>query len=219
MEVAVFFQRRHLRTQRGAHGFQRGTGAQRRMEVAALRRGQQFDADHVGRVLGHLHQPACAVRGHRHMVFLVGRGRDRVNAGGVGALLVFRDQRGSSHLRNHETGIQTGTWGQEGGQAGQRRIDQHRQAALADRTDLAHRHRQHVGGEGHRLGVEVAAGQRFAGIGEHQRIVGHAVGFDFQRGRGLAQDIQRRAHHLRLAAQAVRVLHAHVVVAVRFADA
>ena len=57
------------------------------------------------------------------------------------------------------------------------------------------------------------------GLGEYQRIVGDAVGFDFQRGRCLAQDVQCRAHHLWLAAQAVRVLHAHVVVAVRFADA
>ncbi len=72
-----------------AHVFQRGAGAQRRMEITALRSGQQLDADHVGGVLGHLHQPACAMRDHRHMVFLVGRGRDRVNAGGVGALLVF----------------------------------------------------------------------------------------------------------------------------------
>ncbi len=218
MEIAVVLQRRHLRAQQRACRFQCGAGGQRRVEVAALRGGQQFDADHVGRVLGHRQQAACAVRGHRHVVFLVGRGRDRIDAGRVGALLVLRHQRRGGDLRDHEAGIEPWLRGQERWQPGQRRIHQHGHAALADRTDLADRQRQHVGGEGHRLGVEVAAGQRLAGVAEHQRIVGHAVGLDRQRGRGLAHHVQRRAHHLRLAAQAVRILHAHIVVAVRIAD-
>ena len=54
--------------------------------------------------------------------------------------------------------------------------------------------------------------------GEDQRIVGDAVGFGFQRVGRLAQHVERRAHDLRLAAQAVRILHALVADAVRGAD-
>ena len=45
-------------------------------------------------------------------------------------------------------------------------------------------------------------------VGEDQRIVGDAVGLDRQRRGGLAQQVERGAHHLRLAAQAIGVLHA-----------
>ena len=81
----------------------------------------------------------------------------------------------------------------------------------ASDADLADGERDDIGGEGDGLGVKVAAGQRFVGVGEDQRIVGHAVGLACQRRGGLAQDIERRAHHLRLAAQAIGVLHALVV--------
>ena len=40
---------------------------------------------------------------------------------------------------------------------GERRIDHQRHPALRDRADLGDRQRDDVGGEGHRLGVEVAA--------------------------------------------------------------
>ena len=49
MEVAVVVEVRHLGAQQRAHGLQRRAGAQRRMEVAALRGGEQFDADDGGR--------------------------------------------------------------------------------------------------------------------------------------------------------------------------
>ena len=75
-----------------------------------------------------------------------------------------------------------------------------------------------VGGEGDRLGVEVAAGQRFAGVGEDQRIVGDAVGLGLQRRRGLAQQVEHGAHDLRLAAQAVGILHPLVADQMRGAD-
>src|SRR3546814_3755943 len=75
-----------------------------------------------------------------------------------------------------------------------------------------------VGGEGDRLGVEITAGERLIGLREDQRIVGHAVRLDRQRRRGLAQQVERGAHDLRLAAQAIGVLHARVAVAVTGAD-
>ena len=101
---------------------------------------------------------------------------------------------------------------------GQRRIDQHGDAPLGERADLADRQRDHVGGERHRLGVEIAAGQRGIVLGKDQRIVGDAVGLGLQRVGRLAQHVERGAHHLRLAAQAVRVLHALVADEVRGAD-
>ena len=107
---------------------------------------------------------------------------------------------------------------QERRQAGQRRIDQHGDAALGERADLADRQRDHVGGEGDRLGVEIAARQRLVGVGEDQRIVGDAVGLVGERRRGLAQEIEAGAHHLRLAAQAIGVLHPLVAGDVRGAD-
>src|SRR3546814_1345001 len=82
---------------------------------------------------------------------------------------------------------------------------------------LAHRHGQHVGGEGDRLGVEVAAGDAVVAVGEDQRIVGDAVRFDFEGAGDMAHQVERRAHHLRLAAKAVGVLYL-LAVGVRLAD-
>ena len=69
----------------------------------------------------------------------------------------------------------------------------------------------HVGGEGHRLGVEIAAGQGLAGVCEDQRVVGDPVGLVAECRRGLTQDIEGGAHHLGLAAQAIGVLHPLIV--------
>ena len=44
-------------------------------------------------------------------------------------------------------------------------------------------------------------------VAENQRVIGHGVRLDQQRARGVVNQIQTRAHHLRLATQAVRVLH------------
>ena len=65
--------------------------------------------------------------------------------------------------------------------------------------------------------VEVAAGDDLAGIGEHQRIVGHRVGFGQQDLRRVPHLVEAGAHHLRLAAQAVGILHARAIL-VRFAN-
>ena len=88
-----------------------------------------------------------------------------------------------------------------------------RRSAIAPISAIAQRHR--VGGQRHRLGVEVAAGDHRAVVGEHQRVVGHRVGLAQQHQRGMAQLVEAGAHHLRLAAQAVRVLHAVVAFEVR----
>ena len=93
-----------------------------------------------------------------------------------------------------------------------------RDAALGQRADFGGGQCEVVGGERDRLGVEVAARQHFAGVRENQRIVGDGIGFQQQHVGGVAHLVQTRAHHLRLAAQAVRVLHL-VAIGVRNVDA
>ena len=75
------------------------------------------------------------------------------------------------------------------------------------RADLAHRHGDGVGGEGDRLGVEIAAADGDILILEHDRIVGHRARLDGQGAGGVGEEVEARAHHLRLAAEAVGVLH------------
>ena len=76
---------------------------------------------------------------------------------------------------------------QEGRQAAHLRVDQHGGAPLGDRADLAQRHRDHVRGEGHRLGVEIAAGDGAVLVRKDERIVGDRVGLDGQSPRGIAR--------------------------------
>ena len=137
------------------------TGFQRRVEIAALRRGKQLDADHGGGVLRHRKQPARGMRGHRHVILLIGGGRNRIHACRHGALTVLGNQCGGGDLRHHEPGIQPGLRRQECRQPRQRGVDQHGDAAFGDRADLAQREGDDVGREGNRLAMEVAARQCF----------------------------------------------------------
>src|SRR3546814_18575954 len=68
-----------------------------------------------------------------------------------------------------------------------------------------------------RLGVEIAARDN-AAVAEHERIVGDRVRLDAQRLAGAAEKVEAGTEHLRLAAQAVWVLHAFVAVRVALAD-
>ena len=61
---------------------------------------------------------------------------------------------------------------------------------LGERADLAEGERDHVGGEGDRFGMKVAARQRLVVLGEDERIVGDAVGFVGERRGGLAQEVE-----------------------------
>ena len=79
-------------------------------------------------------------------------------------------------------------------------IDEHGDASLGERAYLADRQSDHVGGEGHRLGVEVATRQGLVRIGEDQRVVRDAVGFRRQGSGRLTEDVQRGPHDLGLAA-------------------
>ena len=66
--------------------------------------------------------------------------------------------------------------------------------------------------------MKVAARQRFRWIAADQRVVRYSVRFDLQRRRRMTQDIQRGTHHLRLAAQAIGILHAIIAGQVRRTD-
>ena len=74
------------------------------------------------------------------------------------------------------------------------------------------RHGDDVGGEGDRLGVEIAARDDFVAAGEEDRVVGDRIGLDLERARGVGEEVERGAHDLRLAAEAVGVLHPVAVV-------
>ena len=132
--------------------------------------------------------------------------------------LVLRRERRGGDVRHHEAGVEPGSRTRNGGKPRQRRIDQQRDAPLGERADLGDRQRQDVGGERDRLGVEVAAREDLARFREHERIVGHRVRLDEQRRGDVADQVEAGAHHLRLAAQAVRILHAIVVDQVRAAN-
>ena len=60
----------------------------------------------------------------------------------------------------------------------------------AERADLGDRQGEIVGGKGHRLGVEIAAGIDRVLLGKHQRVVGDGVGFGNQDVGGVA-DLRR----------------------------
>ena len=170
----------------------------------------------VGAFVGHGEQAARAVRRHRDMVFLVGGGRNRIDARRIGALLVLRDQRRRGDLRDHEARVEPGLRRQEGRQAATAPDRPAWRSAARQRADLADRHGDHVGREGHRLGVEIAAGddlarsrRRSAGCRRRRWLRCRASSAAWRR------MIERGAHHLRLAAQAIGVLHAIVVGEVR----
>jgi hypothetical protein len=121
------------------------------------------------------------------------------------------------HVREHEAGVDAAVLDQERGQADIVRIGEERDAPLRERADLGDREGEVVGRERDRLRVEVAAGQHRVVVGEHERVVRHAVGFRHEHRRAVPHRVEARAHDLRLAAQAVGVLHA-LALRVRRAD-
>src|SRR5690606_37307101 len=65
--------------------------------------------------------------------------------------------------------------------------------------------------------MEIAA-RYGAAVRKHERVVGDGIGFDFQRARRLPQNIEASAIDLRLAADAIGVLHALVAFKMALAD-
>ena len=157
MKVPVVFEAGNVAAQQRPQSFERRARCEGRVKIAGLGGGEQFNADDRHGVIGHRRQAPCAMRGHRDVILLVGRGRNGIDAGRMGEGLVLGDQRGCGHLRDHKPGIEPGLRGQKRRQTGQSRIDQERDPALRERADFANRERDHIRGEGDRLGVKVAA--------------------------------------------------------------
>ena len=198
---------------------ERRRARERTQELDPLRRGEQLDAEDVRGVGDHRLQAARGEGRHGDMVFLVGAGRQAVDARRMGERLVLARQRRGGDVGDHEAAVQARLGREERRQARDAGVDQHRDAALGDRADLGDRDRHRVGGERDRLGVEVAA-RDDAAFGaviadEDQRVVGHRVGLAHEHERGVAQLVEAGADHLRLAAQAVRILDAVVALQMR----
>ena len=94
------------------------------------------------------------------------------------------------------------------GQAAHLGIGEDRKTPFGNGTDFRQRQRDLIGGKRHGLGVEIAAGDHFIGLGKHQRIIGDGIGLDLQGAAGKTQQIQHCSHHLRLATQRIGILHA-----------
>ena len=144
----------------------------------------------------HRLQPARREGRHRDVVFLVGRGRQAVDAGRMRERLVLARQRRRGDVRDHEAAVQAGV-GASGTAAGRETLASisiaMRRSAIAPTSAIATRHR--VGGERHRLGVEVAAATIASSpsSGEDQRVVGDGVGLAQQHQRGVAQLVEAGA--------------------------
>ena len=160
-------------------------------------------------------KPARGEGRHRDMVFLVRARRQRIDAGRMRQAFVLAGQRGGGDVGDHEAAVQARVGVRNGGRRDTPESISIAMRPLGDRADLGDRVGHRVGGERHRLGVEVAAADHHPVFGEHQRVVGHRIGLAQQHERGMAQLVQAGAHDLRLAAQAIRVLDP--VVAPRYA--
>ena len=127
---------------------------------------------------------------------------------GCASDLVLRGERRRRHVRDHEAGIEPAFGDEEGRQAAHRWIDQQRDAALGQRADLGDGEGQAVGGERHRLGVEIAARERSRpSSAKTSGLSETALASTQEHAGGVAQQVEHGAHHLRLAAQGIGVLH------------
>ena len=119
----------------------------------------------------------------------------------MGQRLVLGGERRRGDLGDHEAGIHTAVVDQEGRQARHAGIDQQRHTSLGQRADFGDGQGQVVGGEGHRLGVEVTTGEDLLILGKHQGVVGDRIGLAHQHLGGVADLGQTGPHHLGLTAQ------------------
>ena len=190
------------------------------MEVAALRRGEELDRDDVARrcaaIARSRRAPCVAIETWSSWLAEVGI---ESTLGRIGALLVLGDERRRRHLRDHEAGVEPRPRRQEGRQA---RTAPGRPAWRSRRSasePISHSASAIMSaakatGSAWKLPPEITSPV----VGEDERVVGDAVRLRLERRGGLAQEVEAGAHHLRLAAQAIRVLDAVVVGEMRGAD-
>ena len=212
--VAVGLEMRAERADLGVDRLQRRRGLQRRVEIDALRGGEQLDRDHAGGVARDPPRLARGDRRHRDMVLLA-----RAEVGiestlaGKARLLFSLTKSGGGDLRDHEARIDPAVVDQEGRQAAHLGIDQHRRCGAREIEPTSHRAMAMMSaakatGWAWKLPPEMASSL----VREQDRIVGHRIGLDLERARGVGEQVERGAHHLRLAAEAVGVLHPVAIV-------
>jgi hypothetical protein len=130
------------------------------------------------RVAGHLQQLERRRHAHAHVVFLVARRGDRVDARRVAEDLVLGDQRGGRVLGDHVAVVEAAVRGEERRQLDSEAGQHAKGAALADAADLGEAHGRQVEGQGERLAVEVAGRDDVARIREDERVVGDRLDLD-----------------------------------------
>ena len=135
-------------------------------------------------------------------------------------LLVLAHQRGGGALRHHEARIEPGIADEEGRQQRDRRIDQRGDAPLRQiepisAMAIAIMSAAKATGSAWKLPPESTA----PSSAKDQRIVAHRIGLDDQRLRAqLREKVEAGAHHLRLAAEGIGILHPVIAGQMRGAD-
>ena len=173
---------------------------------------EEFDADD-GFDVGHdLAQVTAGVVGHRDVVLLVRRCRDRIDGIRVCKGLAVGDEGRGQILRQHEPAVHADLLGVDehvGQAAVQRPVVEAEDPPFGDVADLGDRDREEVGGEGDVFGVEVSAGDGLEWarqLREDERVVGCGVEFAFDDPDGEVERVGDRAEHLWHTAQRVRIL-------------
>ena len=164
----------------------------------------------------HRLQPARREGRHRDVVFLVGAGRQAVDAGRVGERLVLARQRRRGDVGDHEAAVQARRRRSRNG--GRRETSASisiamRRSAIAPTSAIASAiaSAARATGSAWKLPPETSSPRPVPSLaGEDERVVGDGVRLAQQHQRGVAQLVEAGADDLRLAAQAVRVLHAIV---------
>ena len=186
-------------------------GLERRQQVDRLRRADGLDGEHRRDVAANAARLSAAVQPMRHVVLLIARGGDRVDARRDGASALFSlTSAGRGVLGDHEAGVEPAVGGEERRQArGSARVEQPVGPALADRGRA--RRRRSPGGRARSASGspwKLPAETRPRPSGEDQRVVGDASQLDGRRrGATKSSGVAGGAVHLRRAAQRVGVLH------------
>ena len=125
---------RHLTAQPRDDALEDGGAPQWTVKFHSLHGRQEFDANDRGRIIRHVAQASGRMRRHGHMILLIGRRWNAVDARRMGEQLVLRNERCSGHLRHHESGVEPAVLHEKRGQAAHVRVHEERDAAFGKRA-------------------------------------------------------------------------------------
>ena len=138
-------------------------------------------------------------------VLLVGRGGNRLDAGGRAEDALLGDQHVGRVLAEHQPGVHAGPLGQEGGQAhAQRRVEQAVEPALGEHADHRDAGADHVQRHADRRPLEVGPGEHLVVVGQEDRVVGHAVQLGLDLLARVGHEVAQRADDLRVSSASSR---------------